>query len=56
MDYRIYIDGTLINDKPLGFEGVVVSIERDGDLDGVFYRYGSPLTFVGDGYDGLKAK
>lgn len=56
MDYRIYLDSTLITDKPKGFDEVVLSIERDPELDGVFYRYGSPLTFVGDGYDDLKAK
>lgn len=56
MEYRIYIDNVLINDLPKGFESVVLSVERDSQLDGVFYKYGSPLTFVGDGYTALKAK
>lgn len=53
MEYRVYINGTALNDLPHGLQDLELNIETDDTISGVYYRYTTNLEFYGDGYDTL---
>lgn len=52
--FYVYIDGTLIEDEPIGIGDFIPVIERDQENRFIGVKYPLDLTFVGDGYDLIK--
>lgn len=54
MQYRFYLDGTLISEQPEGWSKMLLKVNRDRELKGVLSALDANLTFSADGYDYLK--
>lgn len=54
MEYRFLLDGSLIDENPVGWDAMKVHIKRDSDLKGVFVNLDATLTFTADGYDYIR--
>lgn len=55
MQYRFYLDGNPITENPIGWDKMVLDIERSNEIKGVFSNVDATLTFTSDGYDYLKS-
>lgn len=53
--FRIYLDGTLMQDEPIGLPEASLKLVRDEKLKGIFFKYTADITFYGDGYNYLKS-
>ena len=51
--YRYFLDGTLLQDEPLGWDQLVTTLKRDRVLKGILKTIDTQITFIGDGYDYL---
>lgn len=54
--FRFYIDGTLIEDEPIGLDDFKVVIERDEENRFIGIKYPISLQFIGDGYSLIKQR
>ncbi len=52
--WRVYLDGVLLNDIPLGLNKFTREFVRDNELFGIYSISSFDLTFLGDGYCILK--
>ena len=54
MIYQVSLNGTVLTDLPQGLESLELTAELDTEIHGLFYKYSTNLTFIGDGYNTLK--
>lgn len=50
MQYRYYLNGTLLKAEPSGWDEKITTIKRDYDIKGIVRLQDGQLTFTGDGY------
>ena len=54
LKWRVYLDGVLLNNIPLGLNKFTREFIRDNELFGIYSVSSFDLTFLGDGYCALK--
>lgn len=54
MQYRFYLDGTLVAENAVGWDQMILKIQRDKDLKAVLLAIDGNLTFTHDGYEYIK--
>lgn len=59
MIYRFVLDNTVVEyqteENPVGWDEMLINVNRDRDLKGLFVNLDATLTFTQDGYDYLKS-
>lgn len=59
MIYRFVLDNTIVEyqteENPVGWDDMLINVNRDRDLKGLFVNLDATLTFTQDGYDYLKS-
>ena len=55
MQYRFFLDNTLLADEPHGWQDFVLSVKRYNEFKGVLITQDTDLTFAGDGFTYLKS-
>lgn len=51
MGVRIYLNDTLLEDLPIGWNEAKIKSKRDDSVKGLFLNYTTELTFFGDGFN-----